>query len=67
MKYTRQDALAAHVTLSNAIMYHRGVIAQHYKTITKLQERILSLGTEAEQTMKRLKIRSAVIDINNED
>lgn len=60
MKYESTKDQAKHKAMAKAIDRERKLIAQHYRIIQQLQERILEIGTKDEQITKRMNLRSLV-------
>lgn len=57
MDYVSPYDQGKHEAIARSIRYERKVIAQHYRVIGKLQDRLLQIGTPDEQLQKRLKLR----------
>ena len=64
MNYASPYDQGKHEAISMSIMYERNVIAQHYRIVRKLQDRLLRIGTPDEQLQKKLKLRSTIQTIN---
>lgn len=63
MDYISPYDQGKHDAIMQSIVYERKLIAQHFRLIKQLQERLLRIGTEDEQLEKRLKTQATVAEI----